>query len=837
MKKISWFDFRSIKQKILFFGGFALILVAACIIGYAAFALNSAAIAAAHDEMNSIAEREGAYISKVLEEPYFTASSTASGLAGIREKNSHFARTDVIHLLEGILKDHPFYNGIYTIWEPGVFDGLDEQYKLREGYDRTGRLRIYWYRDASGKMVRKLYDETTKDPGSYYDIPKKTGKGELIEPYLETMQDPPVLMASVSLPITMASSFAGIVAIDVALTDIEKIADNLDLYGGTGKMVVLSHEGLVAGASGDQDVAGKPFSEVADSFGLPSDLILDAVQSGEQRTFSEHGIMGSVNPVKVGDAPTSWGVIIYAPAEVVTRKATEQTIILIIIGIVFSILGLLLLYFVARSISRPIEEITRVAHDLSVGDISTQVSIVQNDEVGRLADAFRALSQNLKNKAESAERIAAGDLKFMIETAGEKDVLGNSMIRMKMILSDLTATMNHLAGQAASGDLSVRGDADKFSGEFALIIKGVNATLDAVIGPLHEAMRLAREYADNNFAARFDPKVQTSGDFVSFRDAMNSIGIQVTKTIQNIQNRMVELTASAEEAQASADEVARGSSVVAEHAESVSVRADQGSEATSHILHAMEDLSTAVSDVAVRSESVSKLTEKGNEVSKKGQVLASAASQGMEGIRTATDDLNRIITSIQEQMTQINNVIGIITGISDETNLLALNAAIEAARAGDAGRGFAVVADEVKDLAMESHASAEKIEEMIKNLQKESARASDLMTRANSQVEQGYEAVSQSLTLFGDIAVMLEQIARDVGDVAAASEEEAASVSEITSNIEHVASLIKETADNAVSSAAVSQETSAAVDQIRKVVEHVNSVVAALQKEIDQFTI
>jgi len=547
--------------------------------------------------------------------------------------------------------------------------------------------------------------------------------------------------------------------------------------------------------------------------------------------------MGSISQVKVGDAPTPWGIIIYAPDEVVTRKATEQTIILIIIGIVFSILGLLLLYFVARSISRPIEEITSVAHDLSVGNISTQVSIVQKDEVGRLADAFRALSHNLKNKAESAERIAAGDLKFLIETAGEKDVLGNSMIRMKMILSDLTATMNHLAGQAASGDLSVRGDADKFSGEFALIIKGVNATLDAVIGPLHEAMRLAREYADNNFAARFDEAVQTSGDFVSFRDAMNSIGIQVTKTIQNIQNRMVELTASAEEAQASADEVARGSSVVASHAESVSVRADQGSEATSHILHAMEDLSTAVSDVAVRSESVSKLTEKGNEVSKKGQVLASAASQGMEGIRTATDDLNRIITSIQEQMTQINNVIGIITGISDETNLLALNAAIEAARAGDAGRGFAVVADEVKDLAMESHASAEKIEEMIKNLQKESARASDLMTRAHTQVEQGYEAVGQSLTLFGDIAIMLEQIARDVGDVAAASEEEAASVSEITSNIEHVAALIKETADNAVSSAAVSQETSAAVDQIRKVVEHVNSVVAALQKEIDQFTI
>jgi len=837
MKEIKWFDFKSIKFKILFFGGFALLLVAVCIIGYAAFALNSEAIRAAHDDMNSISEREAAYIGKVLEEPYHTAYSVSSGLVGIREKNSRFARSDVISFIEGILADHSLYNGIYTIWEPGVFDGLDEQYKNREGYDKTGRLRIYWYRDADGTLVRKMYDETTNNPGSYYDIPKKTGKGALIEPYLETMQGSPVLMASVSLPFKMGGNFAGITGIDIALSDIEQIADGLDLYAGTGKMLVISHDGLVTGASGDMDVAGKPFSEVSEAFGLPSQFILDAVSSGEKKNFVENGYFGAISPVYVGDAPTPWGVVIYAPAEVVTRKATEQTIILILIGIIISIIGLLLLYLVARSISRPIEEITAVANDISLGDLSTNVSIAQKDEVGKLADAFRLLTQNLTWKADSAERIAAGDLQFKIEVASEKDVLGNSMIRMKQTLAEVTASMNHLAGQAASGNLSVRGDADKFSGEFAHIVGGVNATLDAVIGPLNEAIRLAGEYASNNFAARFDPEVHASGDFIVFRDAMDGVGIQVTKTLQSIQEKMVELMASAEEAQASADEVARGSAMVAEHAESVSVKADQGSDATSQILNAMADLSAAVSDVALKSESVSRLTEKGNEVSKQGQNLASVASHGMEGIKTATGDLNTIILSIQEQMTQINNVIAIITGISDETNLLALNAAIEAARAGDAGRGFAVVADEVKELAMESHTSAEKIEAMIKNLQKESSHASDLMTRAHDEVEQGYKAVGQSLTLFGDIALMLEQIAGDVSDVAASSEEEAATVSEITTNIEHVASLIKDTADNAVSSAAVSEETSAAVDQIRKVVEHVNSVVSSLQKEVEKFTI
>jgi predicted tellurium resistance membrane protein TerC len=76
--------------------------------------------------------------------------------------------------------------------------------------------------------------------------------------------------------------------------------------------------------------------------------------------------MGTISPITVGDAPTSWGVVIYAPADVVTAQATAQTIILIVIGIVFSIIGLILLSLVARSISRPIETITSVAHDLSL---------------------------------------------------------------------------------------------------------------------------------------------------------------------------------------------------------------------------------------------------------------------------------------------------------------------------------------------------------------------------------------------------------------------------------------------------------------------------------------
>lgn len=837
MMQISFLDFTSIKHKILFFGGIALLLVAVGIIGYAAITLNSSAVTSATDSLKGVAEREAVRVQGVLEEPLITSSGAAALLAGLRDQNNRVPRSDIVPMMQGILSDRPLYNGIYTIWEPQVFDGRDEEYRLKDGYDKTGRLRIYWYRDSSGQMVRKLYDETTNDPGSYYDVPRSNLKGAIIEPYLETMQGDPVLMASLVSPIIRDGAFQGIVGIDVAISDIEKITDSIDIYGGTGKAVVISNGGTVAGATGDKDVAGKPLDEVASEFGLDPELVLGSVASGEIRSFDDGKIIGSVVPVRVGNTVTPWGVVVYAPTSVVTAEASSQTMNLVIIGILISAIGMGLLFLVARSIAQPISHITNVSLKIADGDLSTHIGIHQRDEVGRLADAFRLMREGMRGKADAAARIAQGDLNVEVPVASEKDLLGSSMVRMKEAIAGMTEAMNHLSDRASAGDLSVRGDAGKFSGEFAHIISGVNTTLDAVIGPVNEGMRLAGEFSRNNFSARFDPSVPVSGDFVRFKDAMDNIGVQVSGTIQVINAKMAELIASAEEAQASTNEVTRGAAEVAQNAESVSHFADQGSDGTSQVLRAMEDLSVAVSDISVKTEQVSRLAEESNHLSNEGQELAKTAGAGMEGIKSATSDIAEMIQAIKGEMDQITSVIAIITSISDETNLLALNAAIEAARAGEAGRGFAVVAEEVKQLAMESHHSAEKIEEMIRSLDHESARASEVMQRAQTQVGSGYAAVQQTLDIFSRIVDTLYDITRNISEVAAASQEQAAAVEEITASINEVHQLIRSTAESAVSNAAISEESAAAVDQIQRVLENVNSIVAVLQNEIHKFTI
>ncbi|MDP2797581.1 MAG: methyl-accepting chemotaxis protein [Methanoregula sp.] len=494
--------------------------------------------------------------------------------------------------------------------------------------------------------------------------------------------------------------------------------------------------------------------------------------------------------------------------------------------------------YLAKSITGPIERVKQGITDIHQGRVSNRLNMNRKDDLGEMADTLDKFASDFqKYILGTMVMIAEGDFSRNLKPRDDKDEIVPPVKKVIETLRAVNEESNKLSRAAVEGKLSVRGNADQFKGGYWEIIAGLNKTMDNVVAPLNEAMRVSEQYANGDFTARFNDKIKVNGDFKKFRDELNEIGDKVAKALRGINQQVGDLAASTEEANASVEEVSAGSAQVAKNASGVSINAEKATQGIEQVQKAMEDLSRTIQDVATKSEVVAKIVQDTTNFSREGMELAQKTEQGMQGITKSSNDVNQIIGEIKDQMDKISEIVNLITDLANQTNLLALNAAIEAARAGDAGRGFAVVATEVKSLAVESRASAERISEMIDNLQKQTLNAVDAVTSANTGVREGSEALHETLSSFTKIVSSIDKISQNVSEVAAAAEEQAASVQEVTASVHEVGGLMQNTTREATDAAAASEESSAAIDQITKVVANVNTIVDKLTKEVSRFKV
>ncbi|VVO27627.1 methyl-accepting chemotaxis protein [Pseudomonas fluorescens] len=156
--------------------------------------------------------------------------------------------------------------------------------------------------------------------------------------------------------------------------------------------------------------------------------------------------------------------------------------------------------------------------------------------------------------------------------------------------------------------------------------------------------------------------------------------------------------------------------------------------------HMMIIVEEQLGEIQQASASAEQMKQAMDEVVSRAREQFLAVQIGTQSIRDVVERSSSSVQLLDSRMTQIGNITGLISAITNQTTLLALNAAIEAARAGEHGRGFAVVADEVRSLASRTSRAAEDIRQMVEGLQNETQTAVSFM-------ENGVKDVDNSLRL------------------------------------------------------------------------------------------
>ncbi|WP_423213709.1 methyl-accepting chemotaxis protein [Pseudomonas viridiflava] len=226
------------------------------------------------------------------------------------------------------------------------------------------------------------------------------------------------------------------------------------------------------------------------------------------------------------------------------------------------------------------------------------------------------------------------------------------------------------------------------------------------------------------------------------------------------------------------------------------LNSDQQANRTSSVAAAINELGAAAQEIAQNAARASGHSSDARTLASNGQEVVGKNIAAMNRLSSRISGASDEIEALNTKTANIGQILEVITGISQQTNLLALNAAIEAARAGEAGRGFAVVADEVRSLAHRTQESASQVQEMIEQLQSGAREAVAIMTDSQRESIETVGIANQAVASLESVSVRIGEIDGMNQSVATATEEQTSVVEAINVDITQINTLNQEGVEN-----------------------------------------
>ena len=326
------------------------------------------------------------------------------------------------------------------------------------------------------------------------------------------------------------------------------------------------------------------------------------------------------------------------------------------------------------------------------------------------------------------------------------------------------------------------------SGAFESFVSGYNPQFETVLQAAHAYQDAVQKQTSQDLLDR-EREIQAGVRWRMMAVAgilvvLLLVGWRMKHRIATGLNQVVaDLATVTQSLSASAHHISAASQSLAEGASSQAASIEETSAS-------LEEMASMTKRNAENSQNANELARQTRAGADEGAANMSQMSAAMDAIKVSSDDIAKIIKTIDE--------------IAFQTNILALNAAVEAARAGEAGMGFAVVAEEVRALAQRSAKAAKETAEKIAGAIGKTAQGVEISTKVGSALN--------------EIVAKARQLDELAAEVAGASREQTQGITQINGAVGQMDKVTQTNAANAEESAAAAQELHAQADALERVV-------------------
>ncbi len=456
--------------------------------------------------------------------------------------------------------------------------------------------------------------------------------------------------------------------------------------------------------------------------------------------------------------------------------AFARVFMLIVGGVLLAALGFCYLgaTIMRRQIATPIIDLVDGAGRMAEGDLSVQVAVGSEDEIGELARAFNRMAGSLRGLVSQVRENtrAVGGVTSTLELAGES-----------------------MASDATRQEQAVEGTSEAIE-RIHHSISDVNTNVETLSGTAMETSAAA---------SQMDVAI---GQIATHMDSLS-------ETIDATASSVVEMTTAIREIAQSAD-ILNGSS-----------------ESTSG---ALQLLLGAVKRVEGNARETHELSAKTADQASEGVKSVDETVRGMQEIQVSFEGLERIIVDLSDKSGSIGEIVKVIEGVVEQTNLLALNAAIISSQAGEHGRAFAVVAEEVRNLAERTAGSTREISELITAVQGGVEAAVVAMNTGNDRVRNGVALSREAGTILRGIGEAAEESARRVDDIVSATEGQTRDIEKVEEQMTQLRTIAEQLNRGTHEQDNASADITRAVEHMRDLGQRIKHSTQEQRKESEHIT-